>query len=411
VLFDKKTILAAVAFVAILLALGHIYFARSGSDLKPAEIADAGSGSPAAKQSSGRSSTERVADETINLSDSQVEAIKIVEVGYYDFHFETTATGSLDFNQDMSVQVFTPYQGKIINLSAKVGDEVMAGQTLFTIDSSDLLQAESTLIQTAGVLDLTTRGLTRAKRLVEIGGGAQKDLEQATSDQQTAEGAFRAARNTLHIFGKNDTEIDRIAAERKIDSTLVVPSPITGVITARNAAHGLFVQPGNAPAPYTVADISTKWLNAAVSESDISALRLGQDVEAHVLAYPNKIFEGKVTTLAASVDPTTHRLLVRSEIRDPDHLLRPGMFASCVIRIGAPLRSTAIPLNGVVREGDGTMSAWITKDQRQFTKRTIQTGLQQNGYDQILRGVQPGELAVSEGAVFLSNMLTSSPTD
>jgi hypothetical protein len=90
-------------------------------------------------------------------------------------------------------------------------------------------------------------------------GIAQKDLEQAVSDQQSAEGALKAARDAVRVFGKTEAEIDRYVATRKIDPLLVVPCPITGEITARNAAPGLFVQPGNPPAPYTVADISTMW--------------------------------------------------------------------------------------------------------------------------------------------------------
>jgi cobalt-zinc-cadmium efflux system membrane fusion protein len=153
------------------------------------------------------------------------------------------------------------------------------------------------------------------------------------------------------------------------------------------------------------------WLNAYVVESEIPSIAVGQEVEAEVLAFPGKVFEGKVTTLGAAVDPATRRLLVRSEIKDPDHLLRPGMFARFVIRTGKSFHSPALPLNGIVREGDGTMSAWVTKDSSVFTQRTVQIGLQQNGYDQILDGVQAGEKAVTDGAIFLSNILAGGATD
>jgi len=123
------------------------------------------------------------------------------------------------------------------------------GQTLFTIDSPDLLQAESTMIAAAGVLEFTTRHLARVRELYKTRAVSQKEMEQAASDQQTAEGALRAARDSVRLFGKSGAEIDRIIAERKADPILVVPSPITGRITARNAAPGLYVQPGNPPAP------------------------------------------------------------------------------------------------------------------------------------------------------------------
>ena len=96
----------------------------------------------------------------------------------------------------------------------------------------------------------------------------------------------------------------------------------------------------------------------------------------------------------------------RSEVKDPQHKLLSGMFATFVIRTGDPVRSAAVPLDGVVREGDGTMTVWVTADRRRFTKRTVKIGLQHEGYRQILEGLQPGELVATEGAIFLSNMLT-----
>jgi cobalt-zinc-cadmium efflux system membrane fusion protein len=97
---------------------------------------------------------------------------------------------------------------------------------------------------------------------------------------------------------------------------------------------------------------------------------------------------------------------VRSDVEDPKHELRSGMFATFVIRTGQPVRSPAIPLDGVVREGDGTMTAWVTADRRRFTRRTVKVGLARDGYNQILEGVQAGDLVATEGALFLSNAIT-----
>ncbi len=174
------------------------------------------------------------------------------------------------------------------------------------------------------------------------------------------------------LFGKTDAEIDKIIADRSADSTLVVPSPITGRITSRNAAPGLFVQPGNAPAPYTVTDINLMWMLAEVPEADSPAFRIGQQVQVTLNAFPGRVFDGEITTIGANVDPNTRRVLVRSEIKDPQHELRAGMFANFVIRVGPPVRSPGIPLDGVVREGDGTMTAWVTADRRQFHQANSQ---------------------------------------
>jgi cobalt-zinc-cadmium efflux system membrane fusion protein len=307
----------------------------------------------------------------------------------------------------MSVQVFTPYQGRIVGLFAEIGDDVKKGATLFTIDSADLLQAESTLIAAAGVLDLDTKNLERLRDLYTTRAVSQHDVEQATSDQQTAEGNLQAARDAVRLFGKTDADVDRIVSQRSADPTLVVPSPIDGRITARSAAPGLFVQPGNTPAPYTVSDIDTMWMLANVAESDSPAFKVGQQVQVRLDAFPGRTFDGKVTTIGATVDPNTRRVLVRSEIKDPQHELRSGMFANFVIVVGAPMRSPAIAVDGVVREGDGTMTAWVTADRRRFTRRTVKIGEERDGYRQILEGVQAGELVATEGALFLSNELAT----
>src|SRR6202012_3813492 len=286
-----------------------------------------------------------------------------------------------------------------------IGDEVKAGDVLFTIDSPDLLQAESALLASAGVLELQKRALARALNLLKAGGSAQREVDQSTSDQQTAEGNFKAAKDAGRIFGKADAEIEQILVDRKVDSTLVVPSPIAGRVIARNAAPGFLTQPGAASAPFTVADISTMWMIANVIETDAPAYKVGQPVAVTVPAYPGMVFKGRVTALGSIIDPNTHRQLVRSEIEDPQHLLRSGMFASFVIHVGPPVRSRAVPAEGVVREGDGTMSVWATKDHRHFVKRTVKTGMQQDGWTQILTGLTPDETVVTDGAVFLSNKL------
>ena len=344
-------------------------------------------------------------EQSVDLTEKQVAALKVGPVASRDFALLKTAVGTIDFNENLLVQVFSQYQGKILKAFYNIGDEVKSGDVLFTIDSPDLLQAESTLLAAAGVLELQKKTLARVTNLLKSGGSAQKEVDQSTSDEQTAEGNFKAAKDAVRIFGKSDADIEQVVSDRKVDSTLVVPSPIAGRVVARNAAPGFLTQPGAAPAPFTVADLSTMWMLANVIETDAPAYKLGQQVQVTVPAYPDKVFKGRVTALGAMIDPNTHRQLVRSQIDDPEHLLRSGMFASFVIHVGDPIRSLAVPAEGVVREGDGTMSVWATRDNRHFVKRTVKIGLAQDGWMQILTGLSPDETVVTDGAVFLSNKL------
>ncbi|WP_291700147.1 efflux RND transporter periplasmic adaptor subunit [Bradyrhizobium sp.] len=347
---------------------------------------------------------------SVELNEAQMPTVKVEPVRDHEFPVERAAVGSIDFNEDMTLQVFAPYQGRILETFAKVGDDVRKGQILFTIDSPDMLTADSNLIAAAGVLEMTTRNLKRLSSLYEIKAVAQKDLEQAVSDQQTAEGSLKAARDAVRIFGKTEAEVDVIIKERRADPKLVVKSPIDGRITARSAAPGLFVQPGNAPAPFSVADTSTMWMLANVAESDVSAIHVGQKVRVSVMSYPGKVFTGHISTISSNVDPNTHRMLVRSEIEDPSHELRSGMFARFAIATGDPVRSVAVPLDGVVREGDGTMTVWVTTGGKRFTQRAVKIGDRRDGLRQIVEGLQPGELVATEGAIFLSNMLAIGQT-
>jgi cobalt-zinc-cadmium efflux system membrane fusion protein len=359
----------------------------------------------------GSGSNSPGAEAAVDLAPSQLNALKIEPVGTCPFPLEKEALGSIDYDEDLAVQVFPPYQGKIISALANLGDQVQKGQPLYTVDSPDLIQAESTLIGAAATFALTSKELARVRDLFGTNGVSERELEQATSDQNTAEGALKAANDAVRVFGKTEAEIDRIAATRQIDPTLVVKSPVSGWVTARNAQPGLLVQPGNSPAPYAAADLATKWMVANVTESDSPLFHVGQPVRARVLAHPGRVFEGRISHLGAAVDPNTHRVMVRCDIADPENELRPGMLASFVIQVRDPVESVAIPASGVVRNGDGTMAAWVTTDRHHFAQRLVKLGLQRNGQDQVLDGLHRGELAVTDGAIFLSNMLQAPPTD
>ncbi len=391
---ERKAILwSAFAVVAMTgLYWGWPTHAVSGND---AETSNSGM----IKQTAGASATDR----HIDLSDTQIKLIKVGPVEERIFVPKRDAVGSIAFNDDKSVQVFSTYPGKITEIFTDVGRDVEKGQPLYAVDSPDLLQAESTLISAASVRELTTRALERARQLFDVQGISQKDLQQAISDQQSAEGAYKAARDAVRIFGKTEAQIDILIANRHVDATLLVRSPISGKVVTRNAAPGVLTQPGTAPAPFTVTDISVMWMLANVPESDVPVLRLGQTVEVRLMAYPDRLFQGKITNIGATVDPNTHRALVRSEVGDAKHELRSGMLANFVIRAGETKRSPAVTLDGIVREGDGTMTTWVTTDRHRFFKRTVTIGLQQDGYYQILMGVMPGEMVATEGAIFLSH--------
>src|ERR1700691_1143409 len=389
--------------VTVVLVMATAIAVAAGIGCTGGQAADTKAGA-----NSSASSNASQSGTTLDLSASQLNSIKIEPVGSYKFPVEQDAVGNIDFDEDLSVQVFPAYQGTILKTFGHLGARVEKDQPLYTIKSPDLIQAESNLIGAAATLDLTNKELARVQGL---GGVPEREKEQATSDQQTAEGALKAARDAVLVFGKTNAEIDQMIASRKTDPALVVRSPIAGKITYKVAQPGFLVQPGNVPAPYSVADVAIKWMLANVSETEIPLFHLGQPVQVKVNAYPEHVFYGKVSKIYETVDSNTHRVTIRSEIADPKDELRPGTLANFVIQVRNPVEAIAIPANGVVREADGTMTAWVTTDRHHFVQRIIKLGLRNDDHAQVLDGLQRGELVVADGAVFLSNMLSAPPSD
>ncbi|MBU6410667.1 MAG: efflux RND transporter periplasmic adaptor subunit [Verrucomicrobia bacterium] len=225
------------------------------------------------------------------------------------------------------------------------------------------------------------------------------------------------AGNIVKVFVELGDEVQKDAPLYSIENSAtnqaetVVRSPIAGQITSVNATPGLFVSPSSAPAPVSVADVSTKWLLANVPEAGATLYRVGQPLKVTVASFPGRVFGGKISKIYPAVDLSTHRLTIRADISDPANELREGMLADFSAQAGKPVESAAIPADGVVREGDGAMTAWVTTDRRHFTQVIVKIGLREDGEAQILDGLRPGELAVTNGAIFLDNMLQAPPSD
>jgi cobalt-zinc-cadmium efflux system membrane fusion protein len=259
---------------------------------------------------------------------------------------------------------------------------VVESETVGTVSFDEdpaVIQTESTLISAAANLEMSRKELLRVQSLGEANGIAPKELEGAIAARQAAAAALKAARDAVRVLGKTDAQIDRMVATGQFDS------PVT--------------------------DAHITWAVANVAETDSPRIRTGQRIWMKVAAYPDRRYLGRVARVYSTIDPNTHRLTVRARVEDPKGELRPGMLATIVIRTADPVESLAVPTTAVVREGDGSMITWVTTDQRHFTERPLTLGLEREGRYQVLSGLKANELAVSQGGVFLSNMLEAPPSD
>jgi len=345
------------------------------------------------------------ASDAVTITALQAKHVHVVVAGNHDFVARLDAVGNLDFDQQRLAQVFSPYPGRVLQVLARAGDNVKQGQPLFTVESPDLIQAENTLIAASGTLALTNAALERARGMLAVQANAHKDLEQAQSDQQTAEASYRSAREALRIFGKSAAEIDRIVARRAVDDGLTIASPFAGRITTCTIAPGTLVQPGMTGAPFTVADLSSLWAVANIAEDEQAGLRLGQPVEIRLDALPDLVLHGTLGYIGGAVDPATHRITVHAQIDHPDPRLHPQMLATMSVQVGTKQSAVAVPPAAVVREGDGSMSVFATRDGRRFERREVQLGEQQDGLEQIVRGLHAGEQVAGDGALFISAAL------
>ena len=357
---------------------------------------------------------------SVTIDATQMQSIKVAAATSQGFRAEQVATGKIAFNEEFMTPVFSPYIGRVIRLLAKPGDVIKEGSPLFEIDTPDLVQAETDLItadislaKSNAALELAHRTEDRQHRLYLDKAVALKDWEQAESDVKnaerdvrSAESAVTAARARLRVFGKSDEEIVRIENERQVDRITRVRSPIAGTITVRKVGPGQYVKPDSPDALFTVADLSTVWILADVYESDVPLLKVGQPVEVRIAAYPDDVFTARITYISPSVDPATHRVAVRGVIENRGQRLKPDMLASFRIVTNSEVHSLAVPLSAIIHEGSRA-SIWVAQTSNQFVKREVTIGLQQDGYAQIVSGLQPGEKVATAGSLFLANAASS----
>lgn len=335
--------------------------------------------------------------------------------------------GKIATDDDATTPVFSPFSGHVTQVFAKAGEWVAAGSPLFAIDASEFVQAQNDLVTAAAGLQTARQqlalALTNEKReaaLYSAQGGALKDLQQSRVDLASAQGAYRTAeialtavRSRLRILGQTEPQIDAMIRSGQPSTwspRAVVTAPIAGVILQRQVGPGQNIvseASGGATPEFTLADTSKVWLLGYVREGDAPAMRPGEAVEARPVAFPGRVFRGRLDYVAGSLDPATHLLFVHAEIDNPDGALKPEMFANIRILTGPARRSPAVSAESVIYEGPEAR-VWIVGPDRTLALRRIEPGRTEAGFVEALSGVAAGDSVVVSGSLFIDRAATAS---
>ncbi|MCU0870360.1 MAG: efflux RND transporter periplasmic adaptor subunit [Burkholderiales bacterium] len=371
-------ILSALALV--LAACGSGEHGTTPDRKLPAATASAETSGGATTETSGRNARAEAPDpeietETLTLQ-PLARTVAAVATIHQDHHVVANVTARV--------------AGRLLDIRVHVGDRVRRGQVLATLDSFDVGDARMAARTADAQLTLARAEFDRIRPLVDEEVLPRKELVRVQADLDRATAARDAARARLALLGLAP---DPVASGRP-GSTFTIVAPLDGEVLEKTAVVGELADP--ARVLFTVGDLSHVWAEANLVERDIAAVREGAAASVTVEAWPGRVFEGRVTYIAATLDAVTRTLLARIEIPNRDGALKPQMPARAVIDAGASVPVLSVPKDAVLLVA-GEPTVFVLESDR-FVPRLVDPGPASAGRVPLLRGVQAGETVVVRGA-------------
>jgi membrane fusion protein, heavy metal efflux system len=318
-----------------------------------------------------------------------------------------TIPGRLTFSEDQTWHIGAIANGRIENISARVGDSVKANQVLGRLHSHEVhearagyQQAQTELERARSAQGYAKQRRDRAQRLLELRAGSRQDLETAEADLRNAEAAIEKAQSEvekerahLNIFGLPLEGTDE-------EDDIPILAPAAGLVLERKASVGSVVNSGDEL--FVVTDISSVWMIAAANEEDMSKLHPGQLVRVQVRAYPDREFAGRILKLGEELDPATRTLQIRIAVPNPHGLLKPEMYATASVQQAGKRQSLVVP-EQAIQEIDGVSVVFVQDSENEFRARTIEPGQHADGGVEIVEGLKRGEAVVVKGGFALKS--------
>jgi cobalt-zinc-cadmium efflux system membrane fusion protein len=293
------------------------------------------------------------------------------------------------------------FPARISAIHVKIGDWVEKGQSVLTVQSEEVGRAKSEYYKAIADLELARQTYEREKRLSARGVGAQKNTLAAEAGFKVAQTLLDAAEKKLHVLGFSEAEVRSIAETHQVHPEITILAPINGRVIEHKAILGSMVD--QTTDLMTIMDPSVVWVDAEVFERDISKIRIEQEVQITVLAYPGEVFGGKVSYLGETMNPETRTLNVRTEVQNRDFKLKPGMFADVTVILNHGLRVLTVPAEAVLESNNQDIV--FVKTGGGYAARIVAVSAEQNGHCAIAAGLREGDEVVVKNAYLLKSKL------
>ena len=284
------------------------------------------------------------------------------------------ALGSIQIDESHIKTVSAKYEGWIQHLVvSSVGQAVKAGQVLFNVYSPELITAQQEYV---------------------IAIQSQKALQQGSPQVlNTADQLAKNALQRLRYWDLGANQLKNLQDSQKPLDSVPFISPYSGVVLDKTAQEGLRFMPGELL--FRVADLSTVWLLADVFEQDLEAVRVGQSVQVHINAYPDKNFTGKVSFIYPTLATETRTVKVRVELANKEGLLKPGLYGTLILTSANNEKlQTAVPDSAVIDTGTRHI-VLLSRGEGRFEPRAVKLGGLANGYYAVLAGLEEGDEVVT----------------
>ena len=334
--------------------------------------------------------------ELFTLRPEQMSHVQVVTVQPTTLTRTLRLTGAVAYNGFRTTPVITQVSGPVSRVVVVPGEKVHRGQPMLYVASPDYSQLRTNYLKAKDAYSLAQKTYVRSQDLYQHHAIAVKDLEQAESAEVQAGGDLASAEAALKVMGVTDPD-----AVAKAPSSYEVPvrAPIGGEVVEQLVSAGQLLQPGNTQC-FTISDTGTVWVLVNAYQKDLPYVRVGDTVTIQTDAYPDS-FRGRISYIAASLDPNTRTLPARIETLNPGEKLKKDMYVTATVQAGKIQNAIAVPDSAVLRDSENEPFVYAEVSANQFGRRSVTLGESLQGQTQITAGVQPGDHVIGDGSLFL----------